>query len=314
MQFRVPGPTPMSGEGLGLRPRSLGELLDLSFRCYKKGFRTFAAIGIVVSLITGLSSVIIQHVGFSNLQFGNAGAEPELFFVDLLTLYAWIGISMVIAMTIYAVGMMAIVATTEDILLGRPFSARDAMSKSWKRAPSAIVTMFLVSMAVMAGAIMCFVPAIPLMISFALAIPLCYLERLGPFGAMGRSFRLAWKKEPRQSAEETNWVRILVVGFIVVVVTYALNLVASLPVMIVSFRHSFANLQSPDFGQQLLPLHIALPLQAFGSIVGGLFLAIAIVPWPLVYYDIRTRQEGLDLQLEADQIGTDASAPGEGTP
>src|SRR5438046_353080 len=37
--------------GFGLRPRSIGEILDLVFRIYRKRFRQFASVGLVLSFV-----------------------------------------------------------------------------------------------------------------------------------------------------------------------------------------------------------------------------------------------------------------------
>ena len=64
------------------------------------------------------------------------------------------------------------------------------------------------------------------------------------------------------------------------------------------------------FGSQFLPLAVLLPLQLLASLIQGTFVAIGIIPWTVVYYDIRTRHEGLDLELQAAALAAEVAPSG----
>ena len=125
--------------------------------------------------------------------------------------------------------------------------------------------------------LMVFIPGIVVYVWFCLAAPVVIIEREGGFGALKRS-------------------RVLVKGFfdkaflLVVWLTLAeafvVILVLSLPFLIGSFP-GFPSLLS------FLSICISLPINA-----------LRVISTTMVYYDLRIRKEGYDLQVLTQELGT----------
>jgi hypothetical protein len=283
--------------GFGVRPRTIGELLDLTYRVFRARFRVFAALGIGVALLSTFVGLM-----FNALIFGRISLEPgqPVDFADLATIYGYGVMSMLLNLAIYSVGAMAITAAAEATLLGEPVTAKQAFSQSASRSPAAAVTGILVGIAVGLGMLLCCLPAIPVGIMLMLAVPLVFLERKGPIAAMTRSNELIFKRGPVAFRVESNWLRVLVVGVVTMVIVYIVGIAASLPVLIATAIGTFEG-QTPaqtPLGPQFIGLHILLPLQFVGALLQGMFVSVSIIPWTLLYYDIRARYEGLDLERE----------------
>jgi hypothetical protein len=291
------GPASRAPAGFDLRPRTLGELLDLTYRVFRSRFRVFAALGIGVALVNTAVGLVFNALMFGGTSF-EPGRPPD--FADMATLYGYMGLSMLIYMVVYSVGAMGITAATEATLLGEPITAKRAISQSLGRVPAAAVAGTLVGIAVGLGMLFCCLPAFPVGIALILTVPLVFLERKGPIQAMTRSHELIFKRGPVAFRVESNWLRVLVVGVVTLLIVYIVSIASSLPVLIatgIATLEGKAPAQTP-LGPQFLGLHILVPLQLLSALIQGIFVSIAVIPWTLTYYDIRTRHEGLDLERE----------------
>jgi len=305
----------VSPEGFGLRPRTIGQLLDLTFRIYRSRFGAFALIGIVVSVVNLLVFTTGQRLFVGDTTLGSwQPTAPEEAWEFLGAVYLSLAVTIPLSLFAYAAGAMGITALTEETLFGRTISASQAMSLAWRRVLPAAATSLLVAIAIALAALACCLPAVPVGIMFALALPVVYLERKGPIAAMGRSYELVFNRGERGIAIETNWVRILLVGLLTIVVLYVLNVLASTPALVAGMAAAYRGAEpiQTALGPQFLPLTILIPLQLLASLIQGLFLALGVVPWALMYFDIRTRHEGLDLELAAGALSSDA--PGDEGP
>jgi hypothetical protein len=290
--------------GFGLAPRTIGELLDLTFRVFRARFRVFATIGIGISLINMLAMLLVNAMTWGNINFDPAVAlEP----FDFATLYGSAALSMLVNLVIYSIGSMAIAAAAEATLIGEPLTATQAVARSIGRSPWAALTGVLVGVCVGFGALLCCLPAIPLAIMLVLAVPLVYLERLGPVDAMNRSYHLVFNRGPVSFEAESSWLRVLIVGIVTVVVVYVIAIAASIPLLLTAGMATIEGQPQVQtaLGPQPVSLAVMLPLQLIGAVIQGMFVAISIIPWTLMYYDIRARYEGLDLQREIDALGAE---------
>jgi hypothetical protein len=135
-------------------------------------------------------------------------------------------------------------------------------------------------------------------VALSLSTSLTYLERLGPLRAMKRSWQMVFGLGRMELSTEANWVRVLLTGIVTIVVWYALSLLASLPVLVAQWVALWngGQMVKTSLGPQPLDLPFMIPLFLVGSVLSGVFLPLAVTPWPILYLDIRTRHEGLDLE------------------
>jgi uncharacterized membrane protein len=72
-------------------------------------------------------------------------------------------------------------------LRGRPVSIRESASRGLSRFFPVILTGFLVTLIVLIGLILLFIPGVIASMMFAVALPACVVERLGPVASLKRS-------------------------------------------------------------------------------------------------------------------------------
>lgn len=288
-------------KGFGIRPRTLGELVDLPFRVYRARIGLFAALGIGIAVLRQASAIGYQAFVFGSVDMASIDSDPAGL---LLRMMLGIPTLLLITSITYTVGALPIVAASRDAVLGERRAAGAILKDAWRRLPAGIVTAALVWVVVLSGLMMCVVPGILVSIGFALALPVVYLERRGPLSAMRRSWELVFFRGQSAGGGEANWIRVLLLGVVTLVVLFALDLLATLPVSLVQ---AMSMMQRSDpimtmIGPQWLPLQYMLPLYLLGALLQGVFLAIAITPWPILYLDIRARNEGWDLERAIERL------------
>lgn len=282
-------------QGFGIRPRTLGELVDLPFRVYRARIGLFAAIGIGIAVLRQSAAI-----GYQAFVFGSMGADMVEADAAAMMTRVFLGIPTLLLITsvTYTIGALPIIAASRDAVVGDQRRAGEILRDAWSRLPAGIVTAILIWTLAVFGFMMCIVPGLIVSLGFALALPLVYLERRGPLSAMGRSWELVFLRGTGRRGSLPNWVRVILLGIVTVVVLFALDLLATLPVSLVQAL-SMMERSEPimtAIGPQWLPLRYMLPLYLAGALLQGVFLAIAITPWPVLYLDIRARNEGWDLE------------------
>jgi hypothetical protein len=121
-----------TGSAFALRPRGIGEILDLVFRVYRRGFKVFAGIGIVQSLFYFLIGLMWAAIA------GNAAAEGAATPGDIARLGA--GFLMLVPMFLVVAGWSATAGTAavEALVLGRPVGFGDVSRRALSRTPHAV--------------------------------------------------------------------------------------------------------------------------------------------------------------------------------
>jgi hypothetical protein len=243
----------------------------------------------------------------SDLEVGSfSGAEPPIEF--LVRIYVMIALVVGVGTLLTSAGAMLITAIGAETFSDRRSTLGQIFRASVGRFLPAAVSALTVGLCVFAGLLLCCAPAVPIAVLLVLAVPLVMLERRGPFSAIGRSYQLVVDRGPRDLGLESNWVRVFIVGLVTVVVVYVLYSLAGLPVSIGGFSAAMRGAEPipTPFGPQFVPLSWLLPLQLLGAVLQGMVQPLAIIPWTVVYFDIRTRHEGLDLERSVAAIAAEA--------
>ncbi len=163
----------------------------------------------------------------------------------------------------------AAMAAVSEIYLGRAPDARLAFQTAWVRLLRLIGVNMAVFLIVMVGLVLLFVPAVIFWLGLSLAAPIVLLEDARIDTALERSWSLT----------RDNRLRILgammVVGFFQVVVQFG----------------AAGGLAAFGLGLQSLPTQIV-------QRAAGLVLApLSSIVLTLIYYDLKIRKEGFDLEL-----------------
>lgn len=277
---------------MNLRPLGIGELLDAAMKVCTANFRTLIRISLFVVLPAQLISAIVLASTMpedwtANTWDFSAQDDETISDDDAWTLIAGQLVSLAVVVVMQMLATAACFRAIAQAWLGNEPDWRESLKFGVRSAPGLLWVTILVGLATLAGTIACLIPGIWLYVLFAVAMPVLLVEGTGGRKALGRSKRLV---------EGRWWATFgaLMLGFLLAgLLTFVADLAVSLPLFLVVDDSSLAGHLVTALGQGLGYL-IALPLQA------------AITA--LIYFDLRVRKEGFDLQVLAQRIGTEAPA------
>ena len=275
-----------------LRPLSVGEILDRSIKVYLAQFWTLARIVLVFVIPAQVLGVVVT---LSTAPPGGAltpGAQPspgQPFPGGDAAVY--VGGQLVLA----AIGLAVLLVTTAacfkavaDGYLGGAPDWRASLRFASRRSLGLLWLWFLMGVILTLAMLLLLIPAVYLGIAWLVATPVLLLEGVGGFKALGRSFRLVRRRW------WATFACVLVATVLVTVVTsFSLVIVGATAVV----------------GEDAWVVGVVLGAVAntVGSVISTPFPAALVA---LVYFDLRVRKEGLDLQLLAERIGAPGPAPG----
>jgi hypothetical protein len=263
-----------------LRPLSVGEILDAGFRLFRHRFGTLVGcifVPIVPFYILG--TIIVgstDPTAFDvNAPVDNSGTAVVGRLIDQL-------LSSIAA----AVAVAACFKAISAAYLGERAGVGDSLRYAAGRFLPLIVAYIVMVIILVPAFIALIIPGIWISVKLSMTFPALVCEKAGPFKSIGRSWELT----------KDNWWRVfgtlLVVFILMFVITLALGGVLG------------AVLLSSDSMGEL----------AFAVLTTLIGLLIAAITYPLIaavvtvmYYDLRVRNEGFDLQLLARGVGADSS-------
>jgi hypothetical protein len=265
-----------------LQPRGVGEILDGGFEVLRYRFVTLMAVtaifGLPLYALPALLGVAdrghtdaFANQGTGLPGFGDGSTQNTSGLLSLLTLLGG-------ALAIALIGVAVAHLVTSWVMGGDP-TIRATLRHVASRSPVLVGAWVLAMLIKAAGVAVCFVGFIfvaPLLLVLA---PVVSSERLGPAASVGRTWRLS---RPRFAS---------LLGLVVVsgIVTWVITVVLSLISLLVTQIWQDATWVWVVAGATSVVVRLLLlPLQAAWA--------------ALAYIDLRVRLEGLDLQLEADEL------------
>lgn len=289
-----------------LRPMTLGEVLDRTFKLYRSNFWLFAG-------IIALPYLLILLVEVVSAAFGSASKPAQGVPQISPSLLAGALAGGTVVAILYAIMAGAAHAATvfavSDLYLARPTSVRGSFSRVGAKVFRVLLVFLLIILLVggsivliaLAGAIMkspaiialgfivFIVPCLIFVCRVAVAIPVAMLEDLGAVRSLGRSIQLT----------KGHAAQIFLIFLLVGCLSYVALLLLQAPFMALAVR-SAASHQSPSFGLEVLQY-----LAAFVSQV--LIGPIATIALSLMYYNLRVRKEAFDIQHLMASLGPSLS-------
>lgn len=265
LALEVPSPVP-------LRPMTAADILDGAIAVIKAAPRSIFVIAGCFVIPLELVSAWVQRDSLADS--GLAGAlSAALSSPDSSDA----GVTIANILLIVASGLMlslitgAVAHLLSSWYADKAPTAGDAIKASLRRAPALFVAWFIVHLAEGAAAIALLVPALFIMPMFVVTAPAIVIEHLGPLQGVRRSWRLI---RVRYSAILGAAILIAIVSTVLTVALSGLGLAFSF------FSWGWI---------------IDVICRAGSSLVTEPFVAAAAT---LVYFDLRIRAEGLDLELE----------------
>ncbi len=273
-----------------LRAMSLGEILDGSFQLYRLNFGRFFLIAFIVQLILFCLQALYQALtpaGTAGLE-ALRGARAVLYLLNL---------SIAFILTVFSTG--ALTAATAESVLGRKLGVFEAYRRINRIYGRLLLTTILSYILIGLGYLFLVLPGVYLSLSFSLLTIVIVMEQKRGFKALSRSWRLiryrpgGKKMRSFRMAGPGSYGRAFVIFLLVTVISWILSLVVQLPFHIVNLVLSFSDKTSPDLFVKLSGI-IRLFANALTRSLVAPFSALAFI---LLYYDIRIRKEGFDLEM-----------------
>jgi hypothetical protein len=271
-----------------LRPLSVGEVLDASFKVVRQEFGTLAMcvlvpavpLNIINTLIT--ASTTEDAFDLETTTSSDPGTGTQIAGSLLTTC---------LSLVLTTLAAAACFRAVSSIYLGE----RATVDESLRFAATRLLPLILLSILYFLGLIPAFIlliiPGIWLAVAWSLSFPALMSEGLGPVEALKRSYRLVkgrwW---PTFGALLVMYLIVVVISGIVGVLFGATLIAAVDNELVAGTFFTIAN---------ILSSLITLPL----------FAAVLTI----IYFDLRVRREGFDLQLLARGVGQAPAQPTAGT-
>ena len=278
------------GEAPRLKKMTSTEILDAAFRLYRSNFATFLGIFAVIYVPITLVVVVVSSHFIAEAQAvflaaadqaTQTTARRDLEIIEGLVtgaggiLYGLIVVPLATGALTCAVGMR---------YLNEPASIGSAYRRIFPLFFKYVGTTLLSGLVIGLGTMLCIVPGLIFMTWFFATSSIVCLEGRGGTGAMGRS---------RDLVRGSGW---RVFGFLILTILLQGVLVGPVSVA--------AELVLPRITDSMA-LRFTLSTvfqQILGMIVTPFFSAVLI----LLYYDLRIRKEGFDIEVLAKNLGTSA--------
>ena len=286
MSGRSGGIVASHGPGVRLRPMAIGDVLDETFRLYRRHFVSFVLTIAVVAVPAALLGLIVPVLFGLNPGSANVvGLPPEriiaLVIVVLILVLAWL--------VFYLLATIASVRLASDAILGRPVDVRAAYRDAGRHSGAIALSSLLSSLAVGLLFMTCLgIPfAVYLWASWSVVMPAIVVERLSGPAGLRRSWDLV---------RGHRW-RLIVVFLLMGLITW---LLVSVPGGIVSVLLVPVIVLAEDNPALLAAANVISTLVnvAGQALFGGLWF----ITTTIVYYDLLVRKEAFDLQQRAASL------------
>jgi hypothetical protein len=267
---------------VGLRPLTLGEILDRTFSLYRKHFLLFLG-------ITAIPHLLILAASLAQTFFISVPRVPgriprEQFQVaigasSVLAVLGGAALAVVAYVVAYLFSQGATVFAVSELYLGRPTTIGAAFARMRGQLLSLFGVVLLNGLAVLAGFFCLIIPGFYVLCRLMTCIPAALLEDIGPIDSLERSYSLTKDFAGR--------------AFLIYLLYWALSYAAALLfAMPFSFTAIFLGMKNPE------TMRTWLALANVGTFVAGVLVApVLTIATAVFYYDLRVRKEAFDLQL-----------------
>lgn len=279
-----------AGSPATLRPLSIGEVLDVAIKIYlRNALVLFGIVLAVVAPVQVLSSLVETSARDDEfVAFDETTGEPQ--FADQSVGVVVAGVIVVTLLTLLA-GTLATGACFKAIAdgyLGERPSVKSSLGFAIRRLHSIVWVSVLSLLAAGLGLLLCVAPGVYIYVAFAAAVPVLLTEGVRGTKALGRSRRLVegrwW---PTAAIVLLGYLLAAIVGGILAAVAGAVSVT--------------------DPANDVVAFAASALTGILSSMLTTPFAAAFIT---VMYFDLRVRKEGFDLELLAQRIGLTARAEG----
>jgi hypothetical protein len=271
---------------LRLRPLEIGDVLDETFRLYRRNFLLLAGTSVAFSIPLAAFAAYGYSALFGEL-FNQASSGNPTDFGTFAPALASLAVGVVVNFLVQPLLFGAVCFAVCQSALGRPLTLWGVLRGGLRRYPHAFAFLFLIFLMEIA---FCVFPLwIWILVGWVAVLPVMFVENTGLIAAMSRSWQLV----------QGRWWRTFFILLLVFVLDYVVSLALG------AFLY---------LGQILLSIFLSPFLslalyQAAVIAVSGLTIPILLIAIVLIYFDLRVRKEGLDLFQLAQRVVALPPAP-----
>lgn len=282
-----------------LRPLTFGEVLDTSFNLFKRNFKVAfgisATIMLPLTLIGGLGVVGLIPGDMSVLAETNPDPEELLaFFVPFLGVFGFTALSQMLGQMLVQAATLRVYSATYR---GETLTFGPALKHGLRRFLPMLGLSIISSILFLVGVVFCLVPGIWYFVPMTLSPAALIAEHKGVFAAIGRGIDLV----------KQNWWRTAGLVFVTQLLISLVANIITTPIQMASMAPSF-------FDPEALPTPAMLGSVVLATGVASVFtLPFASAVAVAIYYDLRVRKEGFDLEQMIVELG-EVPEPGDGRP
>lgn len=270
----------------GLRPLGIGEILDVAIKIYRARFGVLVrAVAVVLGPVFALSAIIrISIPSEDNLLSTQPAGTPEF---DGDQFWAFLAGTVVISLLGFIASQLATGACFKAVsgaYLDEEPSWRESLQFARSKLGPLLWLSFLQIVLLVPATLACLVPGFYLYVAWTVAAPVLLLEDVRGWSALKRS---------RALVKGRFWA----VAGVVVLVFILTAMVQAV------FLGLFAGIVAVTGNEVAGAVADALGQTASSALITPLSAAVLTV----LYFDLRVRKEGFDLELLAHRMGVDPS-------
>jgi hypothetical protein len=256
---------------------TVGQIIDAAFRIYRQHFLSFFTVVLVLHVLPTLLLAVVTGL-VSESPPGRASSVAQAL-VSMAALLGAFGFQMVALVFVSAV----LTKSASEAYLGvEPGDLFTQLRKATPFLLRLLGTILLEGLLIGVASMFCLVPGIWLTLAYATTPAAVALEELSPIDALRRSRKLTKGSLPR-------------IAGINVIITILSLLITGPSQLIVHFVSPTAKAALGTFGSVMLGNLICMPFSALALPLGTLISVI-------LYYDLRIRKEGFDLEMLASNL------------
>lgn len=266
-----------------MRPRRVGEILDAAIKLYSRNALTLmGAVAVIVIPLQIINGIILLSVYNNANDIATVSTVNGTATVNESARLGAEAISLVINLIGSALVQAACVKAISDSYLGRRPAIGDSLRFGSRRVGPVIVLTIVRTILNAFAFVLLIIPGIFLYVAWSVSVQAVVIERRGPFRSLGRSRRLI----------KDSWWRAAAVLLVAEILTAVVGGVIS--GVLVGIALSGGN---PSVGFTVL-------ISTLAAIISSVLLQpFAAAVSTVLYYDLRIRREGFDVEVMAEQLG-----------
>ncbi|HWB21529.1 MAG TPA: hypothetical protein VG652_01430 [Gaiellaceae bacterium] len=286
-----------------LRPLSIGEILNAGTTIVWENLGKLVRVVVCVVLPVQIVATILT---LSSLPDGwSMGGSPSGFPTDsfrisrsedgvrltgsqAVTFFAGFSVATLLTLVAGVLASAACFRIVATAYLGEPTGWQASLQFAARRFGSLLWLSFLSFLLICVGLVLCVIPGVYLAVGFAVAIPVLLGEEVRGSRALGRSRELV----------KGSWWRVLGV---IIAGTFVTSIVTGAFLGVVYVITSLTSI-----GPETNSLVLGLEKICTGTITAAITTPIVAAFLVVLYFDLRIRREGVDVQPLADRLGVDA--------